>query len=122
MRGLLVVFEGLDRCGKTTQTKLLSKSLEQIGLSVTNMRFPERSTEIGKVISAFLTNEKKMNNEFLHLLFSANRWELRDQILNKLNQGNVVIIDRYAYSGIAYSGAKGLDIAWCKSPDKGNTN
>ena len=116
---MLIVFEGLDRSGKTTQTKRLAFLLESLGIRVKKMRFPERDTEIGKMISLFLENKKKMSQEFLHLLFSANRWELKDEIEDSLLQGQIVLIDRYAYSGIAYSGAKGMDINWCKSPDTG---
>ena len=71
------------------------------------------------MISGFLQNKKPMGPELLHLLFSANRWELEENIKSKLNQGEIVIIDRYAFSGVAYSVAKGLDIEWCKSSDKG---
>jgi dTMP kinase len=38
-----------------------------------------------------------------HLLFSLNRWEKREEILNSLDKGTNVIIDRYAFSGIVYS-------------------
>ena len=119
MRGALIIFEGLDRSGKTTQSKLLSQSLKKLGLTVNNFRFPERTTDIGKMISGFLAEKKPMGNELLHLLFSANRWELKDEIESRLYKGEVVIIDRYAFSGVAYSGAKGLDVNWCKSSDKG---
>jgi dTMP kinase len=50
-----------------------------------------------------------MNNQTIHLLFSANRWEESELIVDTLNQGINIICDRYAYSGVAYSNAKGLD-------------
>lgn len=37
----------------------------------------------------------------------------------KLSKGITLILDRYAYSGVAYSSAKGLDLDWCKAPDHG---
>ena len=52
-------------------------------------------------------------------MFSANRWETVDKLLGELNSGVDVVCDRYAYSGIAYSAAKGLDLEWCRAPDKG---
>lgn len=119
MRGMLIVFEGLDRCGKTTQSKRLATILQTLGITVKNLRFPERNTEIGKMIGLFLQSKKKMSNELLHLLFSANRWELKEEIEDYLRKGHVVLIDRYAYSGIAYSGAKGMNIDWCKASDTG---
>ena len=55
----------------------------------------------------------------LHLLFSINRWELKDTIINKLKEECHLILDRYSYSGIAYSNAKGVDLNYCVSPEKG---
>lgn len=55
----------------------------------------------------------------LHLIFSINRWELKDQIVDNLNKNVHLILDRYSYSGIAYSNAKGIDYDWCLSPEKG---
>jgi len=42
-----------------------------------------------------------------------------DKLLSELNSGVDVVCDRYVYSGIAYSAAKGLDLEWCRAPDKG---
>ncbi|MES1902739.1 MAG: Thymidylate kinase [Paramarteilia canceri] len=58
-----------------------------------------------------------MSDRAIHLLFSANRHELANQITDNLKDGKTVIIDRYAFSGVAYSSAKGLAIEWCKNPD-----
>lgn len=37
----------------------------------------------------------------------------------ELRSGTTIIVDRYSYSGVAYSAAKGLDFEWCKTPEKG---
>jgi aspartyl-tRNA synthetase len=58
-------------------------------------------------------------DETIHLLFSANRWETVEKLLSELRSGTDVVCDRYVYSGIAYSAAKGLDLEWCRAPDKG---
>jgi hypothetical protein len=60
-----------------------------------------------------------LDDRAVHLLFSANRWEASDDICRLLASGRVVVCDRYAYSGVAFSSAKGLDIDWCKAPDQG---
>ena len=52
-------------------------------------------------------------------MFAANRWEKHKSILEILNQGSHVILDRYAYSGVVYSASKGLDLEWCKHQDIG---
>merc|ERR1719178_398667 len=61
----------------------------------------------------------ELPDETIHLLFSANRWESVLSIVETLNNGTSVICDRYAFSGVAYSAAKGLDLAWCQTPDIG---
>jgi dTMP kinase len=84
------------------------------------MRFPERSTAIGQMINSYLTSGIEMDDRAIHLLFSANRWEAKSQIEEALHNGEHIVCDRYAYSGIAFSAAKdGLDFAWCAGSDKG---
>jgi thymidylate kinase len=63
----------------------------------------DRTTNIGKQINDLLKNLKSMNVRASHLLFSMNRWEKREDILNNLNNGINMIVDRYAFSGVVYS-------------------
>ena len=100
------MFEGCDRSGKTTQVKKLVEKLNKEGKSAKMMRFPDRTTGIGSIINSYLTCTKELDDHAVHLLFSANRWELEQEILNTLEEGTNVIIDRYAYSGVAFSAAK----------------
>lgn len=119
-RGALIIFEGLDRIGKTTQSKLLFEYLSQeCALPCERLAFPDRSTQIGSLINAYLQRQLEFNDQTIHLLFSANRWECMDSMRAKLLQGQTLIVDRYAYSGVAFSQAKGLDKAWCQSCDVG---
>ena len=108
-RGSLIVFEGCDRSGKTTQVTKLVEKLNQEGKPAKNakmMRFPDRTTVIGSIINSYLTCTKELDDHAVHLLFSANRWELEQEIMTTLKAGTHVIIDRYAYSGVAFSAAK----------------
>ena len=52
-------------------------------------------------------------------MFSANRWEAMKDFQEKLQKGYNIVCDRYWYSGVAYSHAKGLDLDWCIEADKG---
>lgn len=77
-RGFLVAFEGGDRCGKSTQVTLTKEWLVQVtGRPVELWKFPDRTTEIGKIINAYLSKTVELPDEAIHLLFSANRWELK---------------------------------------------
>jgi dTMP kinase len=53
------------------------------------------------------------------MLFCTNRWEKKKSILSTLKGGDTIVCDRYAFSGVAYSAAKGLDLNWCKNGDIG---
>ncbi|KAH8290972.1 hypothetical protein KR054_007577 [Drosophila jambulina] len=118
-RGAFIVFEGCDRSGKTTQSRLLAELLKSKGIATVSMNFPERSSSIGQVINSYLTNSKDLPDEVIHLMFSANRWEHMNQIRQQLLAGTTLIVDRYSYSGVAYSAAKGLNFDWCYAPEKG---
>lgn len=127
MRGKFIVFEGCDRSGKTTQCNALLKALNFAKLikspnkesGAKLIKFPNRESETGKLIDKYLNNKVDFHNNVIHLLFSANRWELMASIEKDLEDGITVICDRYFYSGIVYSLSKGLDKEWCIQSDKG---
>ena len=119
-RGALIVFEGCDRAGKSTQLKLLVDALKQRNIPVEQRAFPDRTTVIGEIINNYLTKKLNFSLETAHMLFSANRWECKDEILKSLHSGTTVVIDRYAGSGAAYTAAMtGRCLNWCKAPDSG---
>lgn len=118
-RGALIVFEGCDRAGKTTQCRKLVEKLREQDKQVKFMNFPNRTTQSGQIINAYLQNKENLTDEGIHLLFSVNRWEVRNEMEKELKAGTTIIVDRYSYSGVAYSAAKGLDFEWCKTPEKG---
>lgn len=83
------------------------------------INFPDRTTECGALINSYLTNNKEFNDETIHLLFTLNRWEAKMNMEKMLRSGITLVVDRYSYSGVAFSAAKGLDIDWCKAPEAG---
>ncbi|KAF9482639.1 thymidylate kinase [Pholiota conissans] len=127
-RAPFIVIEGLDRSGKTTQTARLHEQLKANGVEASLIKFPDRSTPIGKMIDAYLRSVSELDDRAVHLLFSANRWELASKIESTLLAGTTIICDRYAFSGIAFSAAKVspaepssplLPFEWCRAPDIG---
>ena len=119
-RGAFIVFEGGDRSGKTTQLSILQNHFhDNNNDDIENMRFPNRTSTIGKMINSYLESATEMDDRTIHLLFSANRWESSSSIENVLNSGKTILCDRYAYSGAAFTAAKGYDLNWCMACDKG---
>ncbi|XP_069752542.1 thymidylate kinase isoform X2 [Narcine bancroftii] len=119
-RGALIVLEGVDRVGKSTQCKRLLEALRQRGRAAELMSFPDRRTEIGQLISSYLQKKHNLNDCAVHLLFAANRWEQVSLIREKLQNGITLIVDRYAFSGVAFTSAKsGFNLEWCKQADVG---
>ncbi|TIA12568.1 thymidylate kinase [Aureobasidium pullulans] len=121
-RGKLIVFEGLDRSGKSTQCESLVSYLTEKGVPVKHRRFPDRTTPIGQMINNYLQGQTEQEDHVIHLLFSANRWEAVPSIEADINAGITVIIDRYYYSGCVYSAAKNnpsLSLSWSRHPEEG---
>ncbi|EFN82074.1 thymidylate kinase isoform X1 [Harpegnathos saltator] len=119
-RGALIVLEGCDRAGKSTQVKLLTNALNERSIPTKASAFPNRNTPIGGLLNGFLSKEINIPPEAAHLLFSANRWECKEDIEKMLLSGTTLVIDRYASSGTAYTAANtGRCLNWCKQPDLG---
>lgn len=92
---MFVVFEGLDRSGKSTQCAILAGRL-----GCASYRFPDRSTPSGLLIDAQLRSGARPAPE----LFAANRREAVPEMRARLVRGERIVVDRWSYSGEAYSG------------------
>lgn len=106
-RPLFISFEGSEGSGKTTQAILLQSRLEAAGRQVLVTREPG-GTEIGEEIRHLLKHTQtisKMCPETELLLFAASRAQLvRERILPALDEGKVVLCDRYLDSTTVYQG------------------
>ena len=118
--GKIIVLEGLDKSGKTTQAHLLQNYLNDRYPSQTELfSFPDYSTKIGEEIRSFLDGKVQYNAETKHMLLSANRWEKKENILNALRSGKTIILNRYYQSNLVYGVSKGLKLDWLLSLDEG---
>lgn len=112
---MILSFEGIDASGKNTQSRLLYdwllKSKNTHGEYIS---FPDYSTTVGGEIRAFLSGRKNYPLEVRHILYTINRYEHKERIENWLDQGRIVVINRYCDSNLAYGGASGLSIEWLK--------
>src|SRR6188472_4822243 len=118
-RGKIIVIEGSDKVGKGTQSRLLIDALKLSGKVCVIIDFPDYTTPIGAEIRAFLDGKRNYPNELKHILFSANRWEKKREIESMVDNGTIIIINRYYQSNLAYGISNGLNINWLLNLDKG---
>lgn len=109
---LLIAFEGLDQSGKETQARMLVAALKADGHRVETLSFPDYTTSIGREIGEALAGHREYGPDVMQLLYIANRFEKKPQILEWQSQGAFVICDRYLASSIAYGESQGLDRVW----------
>jgi len=107
---MFIVFEGIDGTGKSTQVKLLKEALEKNGDTVITSFEPTNGTYGSLLRSSATRPEGRYSLEEEFDLFLKDRHEHVEQLINPaLERGDVVILDRYYYSTMAYQGARGLD-------------
>lgn len=120
LSGRIIVIEGLDKSGKTTQSNLLFNYLiKKNPDKVVLMDFPDYSTQIGKIIRDFLDGKSNFNNETMHMLLAANRREKKEIIEGHLEKGNTIVMNRYYQSNLAYGIANGMGKDWLMNLDAG---
>jgi dTMP kinase len=110
--GLLIAFEGLDQSVKQTQAGLLRDRLTSGGRSVRLLSFPDYQTAIGAEIGRALRGEREYGPYVMRLLYVANRYEWKAEIVREIEAGTILVCDRYLASTVAYGEAHGLDAAW----------
>jgi dTMP kinase len=112
-KGFFICVEGLDGCGKTTQTRLLVRKLRKMGYDAIYTAEPSRG-EIGKFIKRYCLHGEKRTSPIIEvLLFAADRFDhVKNEVIPALDEEKIVVSDRYVYSSLAYQGAAGLDLKW----------
>lgn len=109
---MLIAFEGLDQSGKQTQAERLRDRLVAEGRRVRLVSFPDYTTAIGQELSRALHGERDYGPDVMQLLYVANRYERKADLVRWLADGEILVSDRYQASSIAYGSAFGLDAGW----------
>jgi dTMP kinase len=108
--GVFIVFEGLDGAGKTTQVRLLCERLEQAGYQVVRLKEPTDGAWGQKIRHMAQDGQHHVSPETeLTWFLEDRRQDVEQNICPALSRGQVVVLDRYYFSTMAYQGARGLD-------------
>jgi len=111
VRGKLIVFEGSDGTGKTTQSKLLISYLRKQQIPNAYISFPRYKSSLwGAMVRDYLDGKFGKVNEvdakLASILYAGDRFSAKEQIEKWLDDGKTVVCNRYTGSNIAHMGAK----------------
>ncbi len=106
-----LVIEGLDGSGKSTQIKLLREYLVNKAIIYKFIHFPRtESGIIGDLIAMFLRGElgkiDEVNPYLVAMIYAADRQDAKKEMLNWLEEGHLLLVDRYVMSNVAFQCAK----------------
>ncbi len=107
--GALIVFEGIDGSGKSTQQAKLAARLSERGRRVVATREPYASPAGDRIRALARSGASVAPEQELALFFEQRRAHVREVVRPALARGDVVLCDRYFLSTVAYQGARGLD-------------
>jgi dTMP kinase len=118
-KGVFICIEGLDASGKTTHAHRLVRNLRKRGFDALYTTEPSRG-EIGSFIRKYvLQRNRRVPSVVEALLFAVDRVDhVEKEIKPALEEGKIVVSDRYVYSSLAYQGAAGLDLKWIEEINK----
>ncbi len=105
-----IVFEGIDGSGKTTISKMLMDYFEKKAFEVVWSREPSDSIWGRKIRNLANIEDSIPIEDELNYFIEDRKIDLNDNIIPALNEGKIVILDRYYYSNGCYQGARGLDV------------
>lgn len=107
-KGILIAIEGIDGAGKTTQVRKLKAALQRAGISVVASKEPTNG-QWGSILRKSAFEGRMPLDEELQTFIKDRAEHVETLIQPHLEAGDVVILDRYFYSTIAYQGARGAD-------------
>ena len=112
---MLINLEGIDGCGKSTQTKLLQKKLEELGENTVILKEPTNGPHGQKLWDVLHGKRKATNEEILEFFILDRKQHVNEKIQPALDDGTIVLMDRFYYSSMAYQVAGGLDVEYIRN-------
>ncbi|SVD39015.1 uncharacterized protein METZ01_LOCUS391869, partial [marine metagenome] len=107
---VLINLEGIDGCGKSTQCKLLKGKFQEKNKNVIVLKEPTNGKYGVKLWEMLKGQRKATTEEILHLFVMDRKEHVNEKISPALNDGKIVLMDRYYYSTMAYQAAAGIDV------------
>jgi dTMP kinase len=108
-KGFLIAAEGIDGAGKRTLCSYMKKFLESQEYEVIQFEYPDYSSIWGKIIEEYLHHKIELNINEQFFTYFIDILKDQDKIRDLLKKGNIVIMDRYFSSTLAFQCAKGFD-------------
>jgi dTMP kinase len=108
-KGILIAIEGIDGAGKTTQTLMLRDHFARLGYKVSTFKEPTEGFYGQQIKNLAINGRTKSPEEELELFIKDRIEDCNVNILPALKRNELVLIDRYYFSSVAYQGALGLD-------------
>ncbi len=109
-KGKFYVFEGIDGCGKSTQTKLLADYFKSQGFQVEKIDFPQHGERSSAMVDDYLTGKygsaEDVGPYIASIFYAMDRYDASFKIKKWLDEGKIVISDRYVVSNIGHQGGK----------------
>ena len=112
-KGLLISFDGTDSSGKETQAKRITQKLQSLGYNTGRFATPDYTTPSGRKLKALFQGVNGSWDDLIWQekmkLLASNRMEHKEEVLDILKHGGIVIYDRYVPSSIAHMTADALE-------------
>ncbi len=105
---MIIVFEGLDGSGKETQTKLIEKRLNDIGLKTIRIEFPNYCNKYSLFVKEYLNGDfgNNLNPYLISIFFGLDRFGVYKREMSRyIDEGYFILCDRYIYSNLIYQGS-----------------
>lgn len=107
---MLIVIDGIDGSGKSTQTEILVRRLKAEKYPVETLNFPQYQQFFGRMVKKFLNGEfgqiNQVDPHLASILYALDRWQARNKINHWLKENKIVILNRYATSNLIHQTIK----------------
>lgn len=120
-KGAFITIYGINNIGKSTQSRILSKKLLEMGYDVEYTKYPCYDIEpTGVFLNKVLRSKEgqKISEDELQMWFVLNRYQFQPTLQRYLDEGKIVIAEDYVWTGVAWGMAKGMEKEWLTGLNK----